>query len=300
MVLATFVKAARSVASCLLQPKRERPKTLLRSLCIAAFDFAARVQGQRLGREKRKTLARLLDLGALINDHFDQYRFRDRSYRHLRKLLTAEEDARAVYLAYFRDLRRVERNRPRLRMPCQSGLLDRAAQYREDVVRLSLLALAAIALGPPSRADVDDPRQPAAEDSCLPHLFALVMLLQLCDDLLDWRNDWRDRLPSFATAALLQSEQQADGRGADVAQVRADMQRMAAAYLAAMPRRKSVYWPFALCTYAVVLLIRPLSIFATRGMQRGKRPTRPLWRPCCPFLAIVPSECRKDAISLED
>jgi hypothetical protein len=300
MVLATFVKAARSVASCLLQPKRERPKTLLRSLCIAAFDFAARVQGQRLGREKRKTLARLLDLGALINDHFDQHQFHDRSYRRLRKLLTTDANLRALYLAYFRELRRAERNRPQLRMPSQPGLLDRTAQYREDVVRLSLSALAAIAIDPSSRADFNDPRQLAAEDPCLPYLFALVMLLQLCDDLIDWRNDWRDRLPSFATAALLQSEQQADGRGADFAQVRADMQRTAAAYLAAMPKRKSVYWPFAFCTHAVVLLVRPLSIFATRGMQPRKRPTRTHWKPCSSLLNVVPSECRKDAISLED
>ncbi len=300
MIFDTFFHAAGSVISCLFQRRRERPKTALRSLCVAAFDFAAHVDGQRLGRDGRRTLSRFLDLGALINDHFDQHRFHDRSYRRLRKLLTADKGVCAVYLVYFRELRRVERNRPQLRLPCEPGVLAQIAAYREDVVRLSLSALAATALGRPNRGEWNDARRLAAEDPCLPHLFALVMLLQMCDNLLDWRSDWRDRLLSFATAALLQSEQRAEGRGADLAEMRADIQRMAAAYVASAPKRKGVYWPFALCTYAVLLLVKPLSIFATRGMRRRKRPARPHLKSCWSLLDVGPAEGGKDAISLED
>jgi hypothetical protein len=300
MIFDTFFRAAGSVICCLLQPRRDRPKTVLRSLCVAAFDFAARMNGRPLGREERRTLACFLDLGALVNDHFDQHRFRDLSYRRLRRRLTAEKDVRAAYLVYFRQLRRVERGRPQLRLPCRATMLEQTAAYREDVVRLSLAALAAIALGRPQGVASGGAWQSAADDPSLSHLFPLVMLLQLCDDLLDWRGDWRDRLPSFATAALLQSEQMAAGRGDDPAQVRADMRRMAAAYLAAMPKRKSVYWPFTLCTWAVWLLVRPLGLFATLGMRRRGRPARPQRKLRWSLAHVGRPERRSDAIALED
>ena len=134
--------------------------------------------------------------------------------------------------------------------------LKDVADYREDVVRISLSALAAIALGRPNRPDVDDTRPPAAKDACLPHLFPLVMLLQVCDDLLDWRNDWRSRLPSFVTAALLQCQERAEGRAADLGPVRTNIDAAATTYLAALPKRNRTFWPFTLCTYAVLLLAK--------------------------------------------
>jgi hypothetical protein len=300
MIFNTFSHAVGSVISCLLQPRQERPKTVLRSLCVAAFDFAAWANGQPLGRDKRRTLGRFLDLGALINDHFDQHRFQKQSYRRLRKLLAADKDARAAYRAYFRALRRVERNRPPLRLSGQSRILEPVAAYREDVVRLSLGVPAAIAFGPPDRADFPAARPPAAEDPRLPHLFALAMLFQIGDDLLDWRADWRARLPSFATAALLQSELRAESGSADLAQVRADIQRIAARYLAAAPAGERTYWPLVLSTYVVWLLVKPLSMFAVHGMHRWKRPARPYWKFRWPLLDVGPSECRKNVVSLED
>lgn len=203
-----------------------------------------------------------------------------------------------MYLAYFRELRRVERTRPQLRFPCQPGLLPRVAAYREEVVRLSLAALAAIAPARPKRGGFHDLRQATAEAPCLPYLFPLVMLLQICDDLIDWRRDWRDRLPSFATAALLQSGRRGESR-ATALQVRGEIDRMAAAYLAAIPKKKSVYWPFALCSYAVLLLVKPLGVFATREMRREMRPARTP-KSCRPPLDGGPAETGNDAISLED
>jgi hypothetical protein len=300
MVCKTFFQAAGSVISSLLQPRRERPGTPLRSLCIAAFDFAAKVNGQRLTLEKRRVLSRMLDLGALINDHFDQRRFDNHTYRRLRKQITADATVRPAFLAYFREMRRVERNRPRLRLPCRPGVLREVARYREQVVRLSLSALAAIALGRPDSAGVHDARQPAAEDACLSYLFPLVMLLQVCDDLLDCRTDWRARLPSFVTAALLQSEQPTPGCVADPGELRTNIQTAANDYLATMPKRRCAFWPFALCTHAVLFFVKPLCMFASWTMQRGNRSTMPRLKFFRPILAAKPPESRQNAISLED
>jgi hypothetical protein len=215
-------------------------------LCVAAFDFAARTEGHRLDREKRRALSCLLDLGALINDHFDQHRFCKRSYRGLRKQLAANETARNAYRAYFRQLRQAERSRLRLRFPCREDILKNVADYRENVVRLSLSALAAIAFD-----------RPCTLNSC-PHLFALVMLIQICDDLLDWRKDWRAGLPTFVTAELLLEAGQRKEDGAESRQARKNIKTAAAAYLAASPRRRCAFWPLVSCTHAAFFMVKLL------------------------------------------
>jgi hypothetical protein len=198
-------------------------------LCVAAFDFAAPTEGHRLDREKRRALSCLLDLGALINDHFDQHRFCKRSYRGLRKQLAANGTARNAYRAYFRQLRQAERSRPRLRFPRREGILKNVADYRENVARLSLSALAAIAFD-----------RPCTLTGC-PHLFALVMLIQICDDILDWRKDWSAGLPTFVTAELLLEAGQRKEDGAEFRQARKNITTAAAAYLAASPRRRCAF-----------------------------------------------------------
>ena len=270
MVLNTFLHVTGSMASCFFKQRPERPGTALRTLCVAAFDFMARAAGQRLGREERKALSCLLDLGALINDHFDQHRFCIRSYRKLRKRLAANETARTVYRVYFRELRQAERNRPRLRLPCREGISQATADYRESVVRISLSALAAIAFGQPSGGTRVDSRKSRAEEACLSRLFGLVMLIQICDDLRDWRSDWRAGLPTFATAGLLQCAGQAAGGAADFGRVRANVEKAAANYLAAASKRNSAFWPFVPCAYAVFLLVKLLGNLALRGRTKRK------------------------------
>jgi hypothetical protein len=300
MVFSTFFHAARSVISGFCRPRRDQPGTSLRTLCVAAFDFTARTDGQRLGPNKRKALNSLLDLGALINDHYDEHQFCKSSYRRLRKRLAADETARAVYRDYFRRLRHVERNRPHLQLPCQADSLKQVADYREDVVQLSLSALAAIALGQPSRADLDDTRPPPAKHACLSHLIPLVMLLQVCDDLLDWRNDWRRRLPSFVTAALLQCQEQTQGHAADLAPVRINIDAATTTYLATMPGWNRTFWPFTLSTYAALLLAKLLAKLALCELRFRKQPTGLDLTSCRSVLDVAPRECRKHAISLED
>jgi hypothetical protein len=244
---------------------------VLRCFCVAAFDFAARAGGRPLDREKRRALGCLLDLGALINDHFDQHQFCKHTYRRLRRQLTADAGARAVYREYFRQVRQAERNRPRL--SGRENLLREVAGYREKVVRLSLAALAAIAFG---RTEIVDGAFPAS-------LFAPVMLIQICDDLLDWRKDLRAGLPTFVTAAVMQDAGQAEENGRPW-QAPRQIETVAAAYLSACSKQ-SGFSPFVPCSYAAFLFVKLLcrimlrtgvSIFSfpRSAWERGNRRVR--------------------------
>jgi hypothetical protein len=237
--------AAASVACCLFRRRRERPGSVLRCLCVAAFDFAARTGGRPLDREKRKALGCLLDLGAIINDHFDQHQFCRHTYRKLRRQLVADADARAVYREYFRQVRQTERSRPRL--SGRENLLKEVVHYRERVVRLSLSALAAIAFSRPEIAD----------DACPADLFALAMLIQICDDLLDWRKDWRTGLPTFVTAAVLQDAGQAEEKGGKLLQAPKELETVAAKYLSVCSKHHG-FNPIALCCHAAFLFVKLL------------------------------------------
>jgi hypothetical protein len=269
MVLNTIQQLIGSAAACLLRPRRERPGTLLRTLCVVAFDFMARADGKPLEPERRRALSCLLDLGALINDHFDQHRFCQSSYRKLRKQLCGDETVHAAYLAYFRELRQAERNRPRLRLTHRDDILQESVEYRERVVQISLSALAAVAFGQTNAGDTEAAHTSPAIDVCLSHVFALVMLIQICDDLCDWRKDWRAGLPTFATAALLQCEGSAENRETDFRQVRTRIQTAAATYLASASEQGCVFEPFVPCKYATFALVKALSNLVLRG--RAKR-----------------------------
>ena len=217
-------------------------------------------------REQRRALSCLLDFGALINDHFDQHQFCKCSYRKLRKQLAANETARTAYRAYFRELRQAERNRPRLWLPSREGIPREAADYRETVVRISLSALAAIAFGQSSGGERDDRRNLRAKEACLSHLFALVMLIQICDDLLDWHRDWRAGLPTFATAELLQCAGQAEGGGTNFG--RSTRQRRNGGGDVSCRGIRAEMHLLAVCRhapYAAFLLVKVLGNLALRG-----------------------------------
>ena len=268
MVLGTFLDVIRSVGSCLLRHRRERPGTLLRTLCVVAFDFMARAGGRRLGPEKRRALSCLLDLGALINDHFDQRCFCKCSYRKLRKRLSVNESVRAAYRDYFRELRQAERSRPRLCLPRRDDVPKESADYRERVVRISLSALAAVAFGQPNGDNLEDRRTSPAQDACLPQLFALVMLIQICDDLFDWRRDWRAGLPTFATAELLRCAGQAEGGGPDFGRVRAQRRNGGGDVSGRSFQAEIRILAVCALRYAAFFLVKLLSNVALRGRAR--------------------------------
>jgi hypothetical protein len=132
-------------------------------------------------------LACACDLGALRNDFYDQGTFDRGFYRELRHDLRRLAPETATQ-GYIRDLRETERGRP----PFGRGAFSEPAavvQYRLRVLEVSLAWLQVI-----SRRSME-PRVFQA-------LVALVGLIQVVDDLLDWKDDWACRRPTYVTAFL--------------------------------------------------------------------------------------------------
>jgi hypothetical protein len=193
LVAARFLRfgsiAAASFFTCMPMLVTRRPRTPLRVLCISAFEYLARLNGRKLDRSARTALGYACDFGALRNDFYDQREFNRSFYRQLRCRLR-HMAPQAATLRYIRDLRQVERDRP----ACgPDGFSEPRAvvKYRTRVLEVSLLWLQAI-----SRRSLD-PRVFQA-------VVALVGLVQLVDDLLDWKDDWACRRPTYVTAFLRQ------------------------------------------------------------------------------------------------
>lgn len=250
-------QAAASLACSLFRRGRERPGTLLRCLCVATFDFAARAEGRSLDREKREALGCLLDLGALVNDHFDQGQIRKNAYRELRRRLAVDVGSRAVFREYFRRVRQTERNRPKLRIAYSENLFEEVVRYREQVVRLSLSALTAIAFGRPEAADGDWGRHFPDAGACPANLFAFVMLIQICDDLWDWREDLEAGLPTFVTAAILLNANQTEEYGRENWRASERLEIAAAKYRNANSKQRG-FDPLDTCRHAAFLFVKLL------------------------------------------
>jgi hypothetical protein len=179
--------AVTSLLTCIPMIWAPRPRTSLRVLCVGAFEYLARLEGQGLGRAGRLALAHACDVGALCNDFYDQREFDRSVYRKLRRDLKRLAPERATQ-RYIRELRQAERDRPGAGT---HGFQEPSAviRYRVHVLVVSLKWLRAIS------------GQPAQHRS-LDALVALVGLVQLVDDLLDWKDDCDCRRPSFVTAFL--------------------------------------------------------------------------------------------------
>lgn len=179
--------AAASFLTCIPMLLARRPRTPLRVLCIGAFDYLARLHGRRLDHTDRMALAYACDFGALRNDFYDQHELDRSSYRELRLSLRRLAPEEATH-RYILALRQAERGRPAFG---PDGFSEPAAvvKYRIRVVVLSLAWLQAI-----SRRSIE----PLFFDA----LVALVGLIQLVDDLLDWKDDSACRRPTYATAFL--------------------------------------------------------------------------------------------------
>jgi hypothetical protein len=164
-----------------------RPKTPLRVFCIAAFEFLARLQGATLGKQRRMALALACDFASVRDGYYDHRKLDVTEYRSLRGGLrrTAPEAATTLYI---RELRRAERSRPIV----SSGNLETpntVIEYRTAVLDVSLRWLQEIA---------------ALSMQCLRFhvLLSLAGLMQLADDLLDWKDDQAAGHPSYVTAFL--------------------------------------------------------------------------------------------------
>jgi hypothetical protein len=165
-----------------------RPKTPLRVFCVAAFEFFARLRGGTLGRRRRLAIAHACDFGSLCDDYYDHRKLDAPEYRSLRCKLRrmAPEAATSRYL---RQLRQAERGRPIL-SASTPGVTNAVIAYRTRVLDLSLRWLQEI-----SGLSVDSARHHV--------LLSLVGLMQIADDLLDWKGDQAAHRPSYVTAFLL-------------------------------------------------------------------------------------------------
>jgi hypothetical protein len=164
-----------------------RPKTPLRVFCIAAFEFLARLRGGTLGRQRRLALAHACDFGALCDDYYDHRRLDAAEYRSIRCQLRriAPESATSRYI---QRLRKTERSRP---SPAADNaeVANAVVAYRTRVLDLSLRWLQEI-----SGVNIESVRFHV--------LLSLVGLMQLADDLLDWKDDQAAGRPSYVTAFL--------------------------------------------------------------------------------------------------
>ena len=172
------------------------PKTPLRVLCLIAFDTLHVLRtSQPLPRHRVQVLAKVLDLGACTNAALDRKRFCPHEHQATRQWIENTGVATSVE-EYLRQLRELERRRP-----APGGdhrRFEEVRSYRERVARLSLGAIAAIALG---EGCVEDGIRATRCDGDLAMLFRIVMLCQIIDDVLDYAEDVFAGLPSFLTAA---------------------------------------------------------------------------------------------------
>lgn len=193
--ISSLLIASRCVVRGLPLLVSSRPRTPLRALCIIAFDALRSLRRRRpLARQERRMLAALLDLGACANAAFDRKQFCRHEYQQLRLLLEGIGIGSAVG-DYLRRLENLEAQRP---APGGDQCRFReAVSYREDVVRLSLGMLAAIANG---RRSLEEGIRAVRGDADLKLLFRVVMQCQIIDDVLDHAGDLDAGLPSFLTA----------------------------------------------------------------------------------------------------
>ena len=183
--------AASAVMVCSPLLLAARPKTPLRVFCIAAFEFLARLGGGTLGKRGRLAMAIACDFGSLRDDYYDHRRFDASEYRSLRSELRRMAPEAATS-RYIRELRQAERGRPILSASDQ-GVADIAKAviaYRTSVLDLSLRWMQEI-----SGLSVDAVKFHA--------LLSLVGLMQITDDVLDWKDDQAGGCPSYVTALLL-------------------------------------------------------------------------------------------------
>jgi hypothetical protein len=165
-----------------------RPKTPLRVFCIATFEFLARLRGGTLGSRRRVAMAHACDFGSLRDDYYDHRKLDATEYRSLRCKLRGMAPEAATS-RYIRQLRQAERGRPILAASTPE-VANAVIAYRTGVLDLSLRWLQEIS-------------GLSVESEKFHVLLNLVGLMQIADDLLDWKDDQAGRRPSYVTAFLL-------------------------------------------------------------------------------------------------
>ena len=190
MELARVARTAVSAAIvCFPMLLASRPRTPLRVLCVAAFEYLARLRGETLGTRRRVAIAHACDFGSLRDDYYDRQILDSTEYRLLRTTLRRMAPEAATS-RYIQELRQAERSRPVLSAGTP-GVASATIEYRTWVLDLSLRWLQVIS-------------GLRVERVTFHALLSLVGLMQIADDLLDWKHDQADELPSYVTALLLE------------------------------------------------------------------------------------------------
>jgi hypothetical protein len=177
-----------------------RAGTPLRGLCIAAFDFLHRNRhAAPLDPQSREALAALIALGALANRLLDGKvgdcgpAVSKELWATLHVLKATQH--RVLVQSYLKSIGTLERGRPAADNTPQ-GFASVVA-YREDVIRLSLGAVAGIA---GFSADLPAGIRATHNDDALNALYRIVMQCQIIDDVFDYRQDRAAGLPTFLSA----------------------------------------------------------------------------------------------------
>ena len=181
--------AVSAVMVCSPMMLEARPRTPLRVFCIAAFEYLARLRGGTLGRRRRLAIAHACDFGSLRDEYYDQQKLDLTEYRSLRSALRRMAPEAATF-RYIQQLRKAERGRPIL-SASMPGVANATIGYRRSVINLSLRWLQVIS-------------GLAVERMRFHSIVSLVCLMQLADDLLDWKEDQAGRRPSYVTAFLME------------------------------------------------------------------------------------------------
>lgn len=181
--------AVASVLVCSPMFLRARPKTPLRVFCIVAFEYLARVGGGTLGTRRRVAIAHACDFGSLCDKYYDEQKLDLAEYRSLRSGLRRLAPEAGTF-RYIQRLRKAERGRPIL-SASTPGVADASIGYRASVIELSLRWMQDISGLTEERVHFHS-------------LGSLVCLMQLADDLLDWKEDQARNCPSYVTAFLLE------------------------------------------------------------------------------------------------
>jgi len=177
-----------------------RPRTPLRVLAIMALDTVHTLRhGRRMPRSRIRGLAQFLDFGACANADCDGKPICPSEYAALRESLIAAGMGGQID-DYVRQVRRLENQRPLV--GGDHRRFDAVRLYREEVIRISLAAVAAVAMN----EAVDEMLRAIEYDGDMQALFRIALQCQVIDDVLDYSTDASAGLPSFLTATRTVSE----------------------------------------------------------------------------------------------
>jgi hypothetical protein len=175
---------------------RATPKTPLRVLGIIAFDTLHVLHHSRpLPRRRIDELAMLMDFEGCTNAAWDDKHLSLAEYQELR-LKLAKAGLGAFVEEYLGRLRELESRRPSI--GGDHRRFEEIRSYREEVVRLALAAVAAVAL---HTECLEEGIRTTNGDGDVETLFRIAMQCQIIDDVLDYSEDRAAGLPSLLTAS---------------------------------------------------------------------------------------------------